>query len=276
MFPSEVISARVGGRQIFTSFIPPLTDRSMCTRLKQILKSFRLPRQQPFVYLMVTISMASCVEYVHPSGQWVEPIDLNLDQQSMKDVVIKLSCVRSQVPGLIEDPNEDSSQLRPCPYLASILEETGAVIYQTANEDSATQNQDKKDEDSEEALAQSNSKRPYDIIVQYKEVRSESSDCALGFIPFYFTISVWPCRSDTQSQASLVVSNPNHGFAQEWPLALETHTYFGFGALALQFVDLFKDPTPIKYQKQMKENFVKFVRNKTYSVYRVTAIKRKS
>jgi hypothetical protein len=198
---------------------------------------------------------------MHPVGQWAEPVDLDLNNQSLAGSVIRLSCVSSKVAGLIDD-NDDTAERGPCPFIAEFLQAAGAEIFK--QEDSTS-------EKDSSATASKDTQKSYDLIVQYKDTAGKESNCTLGYIPFYLTLSLWPCRFDTFSHASLVVSNPNYGYAHEWKMELETHQYFGAGALVLMFIDLFKAPSPTRNQTQIKENFIKFVRNKAYTVYRATS-----
>lgn len=190
-----------------------------------------------FALLLVTSLVGSCVHYVHPVGDWAEPVDLQMYDDSLKGFRIKLSCVSRKDPGLIVEVDDDSSESGPCVDIGEALAAAGATMDQ----------------------------EKFDIIVQHKELYKEQDNCKFGWIPFYFTLSFWPCRGDSTSHASLVVHMVKTGQTKEWPMAITEQTYFGIGSLGLMLLDMQKDPSRDEYRKQLATNFMTFVRNKVYT-----------
>ncbi len=182
-------------------------------------------------------STASCVHYVHAIGEWSEPKDLELYGDSLKDVRIKLSCVYSKNTGLITEGEEDSSGIEPCVSIGESLTAAGAVL----------------DHENPE------------IIVQYKDRDKDEDQCKFGWIPFYFSFTLWPCRATATSYASLVVHRLDTGQTSESAVAIMEQTFMGIGGLALWAFDFRKDPSPDHYRKQLAANFMTFVRNKVYT-----------
>lgn len=206
------------------------------------------------------LGIASCVSYVHPIGDWATPTDLKLDNQSLEGVGVKLSCITTTVKGFIET-DDDTSERAPCPYIAEILEAAGATILQAEeSQDASSASTDKKN-----SQTKSKPKPVLELNVQYKNTKRETDDCKLGYIPFLYTTSIWPCRAEIESRAALVVYNTRAATAREWQMGVRVHQYFGIGALVLKGLDMFKDPEPDVYEAQLKQNFMTFVRNKVYT-----------
>ena len=75
-----------------------------------------------FRFLMVAVQplLASCISYVYPHGQWVEPVDLAIHATSLDGIPIKVICSDADGGNITEGEG--------CVFIKKIVANMGAVV----------------------------------------------------------------------------------------------------------------------------------------------------
>lgn len=202
-----------------------------------------------FLVFIVTSCLTSCVSYVYPHGQWVEPVDLAIHGTSLSGIPVKVVCSDAD-GGNISDGEG-------CIFIKKIIANMAAEV------------EDMPEDDNPEAEAKppATPKKPAmpEILVTYQEVKADVGMCGWSLVPMVASMFFFPCLAKTDSEAKLTVTALKSNQSQSWPLKVQQRKYFGIGALFMMLSEIPKPVSRGAYQRQQSQNFAKFVENKVYT-----------
>ena len=188
-------------------------------------------------------------------GSWSEPVDLDLNSESLKGVGIKVRCLTSS--------KEDQSSNEYCLKLGEALQALGAVLSPRGD---SSQSEVKPNEHNLDANSNSLiSAQPLNLVVTIQNQDSNTGLCGWSLVPMILTFSLFPCEATSDSIAKLTIADVDTGLASSWPLKIHLKRYVGAGALILLGLDGLKPIPRSKYHEEIMRRFAIFVQSKTYS-----------
>ncbi len=204
-----------------------------------------------FLFLMVAVTplLASCISYVYPHGQWVEPVDLAIHATSLDGIPIKVICSDADGGNISEGEG--------CVFIKKIVANMGAVVEDMP---------EKEDSDTESPIQSATKKiTAPEILVTYQEIKSGFGMCGWSLVPMIASGFLFPCLAEVDSSAKLTVTAVRGNQSRSWPLMVHQRKYFGIGALFLMLSEIGKPVSRSAYRRQQSENFAKFIENKVYT-----------
>ncbi len=239
----------------------------------------RFPYQK--LSLLPILTTLGCVEFVTPAGGWLEPVDLQLNQESLKGQTIGLECgweefqffnrlekwepYRPQesqkgnargervlspkkVGGLESDNqytemNESGLSTLSCFRMAQVIRSLGANLW---DPDSQTDP---------------------DFKVRYLNMDPERDYCGWTAVPYVLSFTLFPCLEYLKSQAVITFLGDHGKYEKKLTLAADITAVYGVWVFYFIGVDLFRPAANQRgFRKQrLGRDTIQTIQNHLYS-----------
>ncbi len=233
--------------------------------------------------LVLLPATMGCVAYVRPAGEWNEPVDLDLDDASLKGMRVKVDCVLNDGEGQVT-PQDDED----CAKLRVTLGNTGARILldtippealastalpppgeglspaERAKAEKAGRERVKKREKFPKEIGDAKTEKA-DFRVNFVAFPTSSDHCGKSVLLFLFTFGLGPCLEDIESHADLYVTDVAKGVQIRKPLVVRVRRVLGASALALLLIDIQRPVNRKDYRRLAGAHLLEYVQNVVFT-----------
>jgi hypothetical protein len=236
---------------------------------------------------LAILETPGCVEFVTPAGGWMEPVDLQLNQESLKGQTIGLECgweefqffrrlekwepyrplesrnmdieddkflSQEKVGGIESDNqnteiNESGLSTLSCFRMAQVIRSLGATLWDP------------------------DSKNDPDFKVRYLNLDPVRDYCSWTAVPYVLSFTFFPCIESLSSQAVITLLGDHGKYEKKVNLRADITAVYGFWVFYFIGVDLFRPAANQRAfrNQRLGRDTIQTIQNHIYSFHRQLA-----